>query len=209
MTHEARALNVEVRHGTGKGVARSLRRAGRIPGILYGAGGDRVALSVDLLTLKKAVDPARRWNTWFNITVQEEGKKDRSESVIVIDRQIDPLRRELVHVDFMRVDPAKEIDAKVPVEYAGRPVGVKAGGKLKTYRRYVKIAAVPANIPVKVVIDIGHLERDQTMRISDLNVEGFRLQEKPNAPLASVEIAKAALEEAKAEDPKAAAEPKK
>ncbi len=179
MTHEARALNVEVRHGTGKGVARSLRRAGRIPGIMYGGGGDRVALSVDLLTLKKAIDPARRWNTWFNLTVKEEGKADVTESVIAIDRQIDPLKREIVHVDFLRVDPAKEIDATVPVEYSGRPVGVKAGGKLKTFRRYVKVSATPNSIPVKVIIDIAHLEGDQTMRISDLSVEGFRLKENP------------------------------
>ncbi len=202
MTHEARALTVEVRHGTGKGVARTLRRAGRIPGIMYGGGGERVALSVDLLTLKKAIDPSRRWNTWFNLTVKEEGKADVTESVIAIDRQVDPLKREVVHVDFLRVDPAKEIDATVPVEYSGRPAGVKAGGKLKTFRRYVKISATPNSIPVKVMIDIAHLEGDQTMRISDLSVEGFRLKENPKSPLAHVEAAKAKTE-GEDEDPKA------
>ncbi|HGG56549.1 MAG TPA: 50S ribosomal protein L25 [Nannocystis exedens] len=194
MSHDARALTVDVRHRTGKGVARSLRRGGRIPGILYGCGGDRIALSLDLNTLKRAIDPERRWNTWFNLTVKEEGKGDRSESCIVVDRQIDPLRREVVHVDFLRVDPAKEIDVTVPVEYSGRPVGVKAGGRLKTFRRYVKVAAVPGNIPVKVLIDIAHLEGDETMRIADLKVEGFRLREKPNAPLAFVEVAKIKVE---------------
>lgn len=202
MTHEASALTVEVRHSTGKGVARSLRRAGRIPGIMYGGGGERVALSVDLHTLKKAIDPDLRWNTWFNLTVKEDGKADVTESVIAVDRQIDPLRREIVHVDFLRVDPAKEIDATVPVEYSGRPVGVKAGGKLKTFRRYAKISATPNAIPVKVMIDIGHLEGDQTMRIADLKVEGFRLKENPKAPLAHVEAAKAKVEEAKVEEKK-------
>ena len=200
MTHEARALTVEVRHGTGKGVARTLRRAGRIPGIMYGSGGDRVALSVDLHTLKKAVDPSRRWNTWFNLTVKEEGKADVSESVIAIDRQVDPLKREIVHIDFLRVDPAKEIEATVPVEYSGRPVGVKAGGKLKTFRRYVKVSATPNSIPVKVMIDIANLDGDETMRISDLKVEGFRLKENPKAPLAHVEAAKAAVEGEEGDD---------
>lgn len=195
MSHDARALTVDVRHGTGKGVARTLRRGGRIPGIMYGCGGDRVALSLDLHTLKRTLDPERRWNTWFNVTVKEEGKSDRSESCVIVDRQIDPLHREIVHVDFLRVDPAREIDVKVPVEYSGRPVGVKAGGTLKTFRRYVKVAAVPGNIPVKVLIDVAHLDSDETMRIADLKVEGFRLREKPNAPLAVVEVAKAKAED--------------
>jgi large subunit ribosomal protein L25 len=161
---------------------------------MYGSGGDRVALSVDLHTLKKAVDPSLRWNTWFNLTVKEEGKADVSESVIAIDRQIDPLKREVVHIDFLRVDPAKEIEATVPVEYSGRPIGVKAGGKLKTYRRYVKVSATPNNIPVKVMIDVTHLDGDETMRISDLKVEDFRLKENPKAPLAHVEVAKVSIE---------------
>lgn len=191
MSHDARALTAQVRHNHGKGVARSLRRAGRVPGILYGQGGDRFSLSVDGRELEKAIDPTRRWNTWFNLTIKQEGQADRSESCMVIDRQVDPLRREVIHVDFLRVDPTKEVDTQVPVEYVGRPIGVQAGGKLKTYRRYVKIASVPGNIPVKVVINIAKLGGDQTMRISDLEVEGYRLREKPNAPLAHVEAPKA------------------
>ncbi|MEZ4384674.1 MAG: 50S ribosomal protein L25 [Nannocystaceae bacterium] len=202
MSHDARALSAEVRHSHGKGVARSLRRAGRIPGIIYGQGGDRFALSVDGRELEKAVDPTRRWNTWFNLTIKEEGKAERSESCMVIDRQVDPVRREIIHLDFLRVDPAKEIDTQVPVEYVGRAIGVQAGGKLKTYRRYVKIASVPGNIPVKVVINIANLDGDQTMRISDLQVEGFRLREKPNAPLAHVEAPKAKATEVGEDDKK-------
>jgi hypothetical protein len=79
---------------------------------------------------------------------------------------------------------------------------VKAGGKLKTFRRYAKISATPDAIPVKVMIDIAHLEGDQTMRIADLKVEGFRLKENPKAPLAHVEAAKAKVAEAKVEEKK-------
>lgn len=202
MSHEARTMNAQIRTGTGKGVARSLRREGRLPGVLYGRGGDRLSLSLDLLELEKAIDPARKWNTWFSVRVQEDGKPERIESVMVVDRQIHPVRRDIIHVDFLRVDPGAEVEAQVPVEYIGRPIGVQAGGKLKTYRRYVKIASVPGNIPVKVVINIANLDGDQTMRISDLQVEGFRLREKPNAPLAHVEAPKAKATEVGEDDKK-------
>lgn len=195
MSHEARTMNAQIRTGTGKGVARSLRREGRLPGVLYGRGGDRLSLSLDLLELEKAIDPARKWNTWFSVRVQEDGKPERIESVMVVDRQIHPVRRDIIHVDFLRVDPGAEVEAQVPVEYIGRPIGVQAGGKLKTFRRYIKIASIPGNIPTKIDIDISNLDGNQTMRISDLQVEGFRLREKPSDPLAFVEAAKVKVEE--------------
>lgn len=195
MSHEARTMNAQIRTGTGKGVARSLRREGRLPGVLYGRGGDRLSLSLDLLELEKAIDPARKWNTWFSVRVQEDGQPERIESVMVVDRQIHPVRRDIIHVDFLRVDPGAEVEAQVPVEYIGRPIGVQAGGKLKTFRRYIKIASIPGNIPTKIDIDISNLDGNQTMRISDLQVEGFRLREKPSDPLAFVEAAKVKVEE--------------
>lgn len=195
MSHEARTMNAQIRKDTGKGVARSLRREGRLPGILYGRGGDRLALSLDRHELEKAIDPARKWNTWFSVRVQEDGQPERVESVMVVDRQIHPVRRDIIHVDFLRVDPGAEVEAQIPVEYVGRPIGVQAGGKLKTFRRYIKIAATPGNIPTKIDIDIANLDGNQTMRISDLKVEGFRLREKPTDPLAFVEAAKVKVEE--------------
>lgn len=201
MSHEARALTVHVRSSHGKGAARTLRRDGKIPGILYGGGGERHSLSLDLLDLERAIDPERRWNTWFSVTLKEEGKADRTESCMVVDRQIDPIQQSVMHVDLLRVDPAKEVDTKVPVEYVGRPIGVQAGGKLKTHRRYVAIAAIPGNIPVKLVVDISNLDGNQTLRMQDIAIEGYRLREKPTAPLAFVEAPKAKAE-VKADDGK-------
>jgi large subunit ribosomal protein L25 len=195
MSHEPRTMNAQIRKDTGKGVARTLRRAGRLPGVLYGRGGDRLALSLDKIELDRAIDPGRKWNTWFSINIEEPGQPARVESVMIVDHQIHPVRREIIHVDFLRVDPSAEVDAQVPVEYVGRPIGVQAGGKLKTFRRYLAVAATPSNIPVKVVIDIANLDGDQTMRISDLQIEGFRLREKPSDPLAHIEAAKLKVEE--------------
>ena len=196
MTNQARTMNAQVRSESGKGAARRLRSDGKIPGVLYGQGGERLALAMDRHELEKAIDPTRKWNTWFSVRVQEAGKPERVESCICVDRQVHPVRQQLVHVDFLRVDPAVEIETQVPVEYIGRSVGVQAGGKLKTFRRYVKIAAIPANIPVRLTVDVTPLEGGQTLRIKDMVVEGFRLREKPTDPLAYVEPAKAKVVEA-------------
>ncbi|HRI07460.1 MAG TPA: 50S ribosomal protein L25 [Nannocystaceae bacterium] len=203
MNNEPRTMNVDVRSESGKGAARRLRSGGKIPGVLYGRGGERLALSMDRHELEKAIDPTRKWNTWFTVNVREEGKPARTERCMVVDRQIHPVRRELVHIDFLRVDPTVEIETEVPVEYVGRSVGVQAGGKLKTFRRSVKIAAVPGNIPVRLEVDISPLDGGQTLRIKDVAVEGFRLREKPTDPLAFVEAAKAKVVEA-VDDKKAA-----
>ncbi|MBK8264596.1 MAG: 50S ribosomal protein L25 [Nannocystis sp.] len=201
MTHESRKINVHVRTAAGKGAARTLRSAGKIPAVLYGRGGERLTLMVDRKELEKSIDPTRQWNTWFSVHVHEEGKGERVESCLVVDRQVHPIRRSLTHVDFMRVDPALEIEAVVPVEYTGRSVGVQAGGKLKTFRRSLKIAAVPANIPVKVTVDVTALDGNQTLRMEDLALDGFRLRERPSDPLAFVEAAKVKVVEAEEKKP--------
>ena len=134
-------LTARVRHRTGKGVARKLRASGEIPGVMYGKGKDNVMLSLSPRELRKAMDPERKLNTFFTVTVQEEGKDAVVEQCVLTDYQADPLRDEFLHVDFLRVDPEAEVVTRIPVEYIGRAVGVVAGGKLRTYQRTTLAAA--------------------------------------------------------------------
>ncbi|HEY8378469.1 MAG TPA: hypothetical protein VIK91_18365, partial [Nannocystis sp.] len=111
--NQQRELTVQVRHGTGKGAAHKLRAAGKIPGVVYGRGGEHLSIAIDPNALRKAVDPARKRNTWFALRVQEEGKPDRVESCIIVDRQLDLVRDNVLHVDFLRVDPERELEVKL------------------------------------------------------------------------------------------------
>ncbi len=195
-------LTAQVRSTQGKGAARSLRRQGMAPGILYGAGKGNVSLSFSPLEFNKATDPARQWNTFFKVTLKEEGKADIVESCILSDVQLDACRSDLRHVDFLRVDPAKEVTRKVPVRFGGRSIGMTKGGKFKTFRRMVRVAAPPADLPAELYVDITPLDGGQSMRMKDVQLETGRLVEDPEARLCFVDMPKATVEEAEGDEKK-------
>lgn len=193
--NEQREFTVQVRRDHGKGAARKLRASGLIPGVVYGAGGEHRAVALDPRVLRKVMDPARKLNTWFKVTLEDEGKTISTESVIVIDHQVDKVKDRLLHVDFLRVDPEKELEVRLPVEVTGRAAGVVAGGTLKTFLRYVHVSIKPRDIPTSLVVDITPLLGGETLRIKDMNIPGGRILEDGNQSLAHIEPAKIKTEE--------------
>jgi large subunit ribosomal protein L25 len=192
------SLVVSVRPQRGKGAARSLRRAGLIPGVIYGQGKENLALSLNPSELRKATDPARSWNTFFTLTLQRDGQPDIVESAVVVDVQIDAVREDVMHVDFMRVDPEQEVVRKVPLRFHGRSIGVFKGGKLKTFRRTLQVAAKPAEIPVEIALDITAIDGGQSLRMKDVAVDNARLVEDPEQRILTVDMPKAKTEEEEA-----------
>ncbi len=184
------AITASVRRGSGKGVARSLRRQGLIPGIMYGRGKESLPISVDPRLFGKATDPQKQWNTLFHVTVQEDGKQSVVEPCMVADVQIDSLRQSVIHVDFLRVDPQEEIVRKVPMRVTGRSPGVVMGGRLKIFRRWLRVAAKPAEMPVEVVVDISSVEGGQSLRVKDLTLDNARVVEAPERRLLTVDMPK-------------------
>jgi large subunit ribosomal protein L25 len=198
MTQEHGQLTAKARGRAGKGVARKLRAAGRIPGVMYGKGKDNVLLSVNPLELKRAMDPERRLNTFFTVTIEGEGGTE-VERCVIADCQIHATRDVFVHVDFLRVDPDTAVTATIPVEYTGRSKGVVAGGKLRTYRRTVKVAAKPAEVPIRLVVDVTDLEGGQSLRLKTLSLENARLLDHPETVMAHVDMPRAASAETEEE----------
>jgi large subunit ribosomal protein L25 len=179
-------LTARVRPASGKGVARKLRADGLIPAVLYGKGEGNLMLTLSPRELRRAMDPQRKLNTFFTMTI--EGQDGQTiEQCVLTDYQADPIRDEFLHVDFLRVDPESEVIVKIPVEYVGRALGVVAGGKLRTYQRTVRIAAKPAQIPVKLTVDVSSLNTGETLRMKDLSLENARLLEHSNVVVAMVE----------------------
>lgn len=193
--NQQRELTVQVRKGTGKGEARKLRASGRAPGVLYGQGAEHLAIAFDPLALRKAIDPTRKLNTWFSLRIQEEGKPDRVESAIIADHQLDKVKDTVLHVDFLRVDPAKDLEVRLPVEYSGRAAGVVAGGSLKTFARYIHVTVKPGDVPPSFVVDVTPMVGGQTLRVRDVTFPGGKILDNPNNPLAFIEPAKAKKEE--------------
>jgi large subunit ribosomal protein L25 len=207
-------VSAKVRDGHGKGVARQLRRKGLTPAVLYGQGQQNLSLAIDPLLFAKATDPARNYNTVYRLALEQEGAATQEVVCMVVDYQKDSVRDRLLHVDFMRVDPEKHVQRKIPVSYVGRSVGVMKGGRLKTFRRIVNISAKPFELPVELTVDISPLDAGEYLRIKNVSLPNTTFLENPEAPLAFIEQPKAKKEEeaaapAGAKKPAAAAPPKK
>lgn len=187
-------ITAQTRANSGKGVSRKLRAAGRIPGVMYGRGKDSLKLSLNPQELSKAIDPERKLNTYFIVDI-EDGEK---ESCVIADCQIEPTKDTFMHVDFLRVDPELEVFVKIPVRYFGRSVGVSAGGKMKTTRREIRVAAKPALVPVELAVDVTSLDIGGRLLLSDVPLENARLLEAPDTVMALIDAPKGASEDAAA-----------
>jgi large subunit ribosomal protein L25 len=165
-------LTVSLRNNSGKGPARQLRAQGKVPGVFYGASTEGpiepFAISVDVKALKAALDPVRRQNTVISVTIEDGGKSVRTLSALLKEYQLDPIRRDVTHVDLLAIDPSKEVTASVPIEFTGKPAGAIDGGILHTVMRSIEVRCKPADIPVKLPLDVSPLGIGDVLHVSDV-----------------------------------------
>ncbi len=178
---ETYTINAEARPGTGKGVARKLRAAGKVPVVAYGLGGDPVGLAVpakQFVLLKKA---SRGWNTPVHIVV--EGGEDIPLAVLK-DVQRHPLSGALLHADFIRVVPGANVTVRVRVVTVGKAAGTEFGGTLQTPMREVDIICAPEHVPAVVEIDVTNLKIGDKILLHALPLPvGCRPASKLNLPV--------------------------
>jgi large subunit ribosomal protein L25 len=176
------AIEAHRRERTGKGSARSARREGRIPGVLYGRG-ENVVLSVDRKRFARALNEAGDENVIFDVMLpgQEPLK------AIAREIQIDPITRGAIHVDFQHIDMSKKIHLSVAVHLVGEPEGVKNyGGILEQPMRQVEVVCLPANIPSHIDVDVSKLMIGDSVHVSDIVPEGFEFLDEPSKVIAQV-----------------------
>lgn len=167
------SLKAEIREDSGKGVARSLRRSGKIPAVVYGEGKSR-SLAVDQKELLKILTSGG--NVIINLSVTGSGSSE-PRPVILRDYQEDPVSEKLLHADFFEVNMKKPIRLTVPILMTGgQPAGVKEGGVLQHTLRDVEIEALPASIPDHIEMDASQLQIGESIHLGDLQVsEGVRI----------------------------------
>ena len=163
---ELKTLSVKKRTGFGKGANRRLRAEALVPGVYYTADGQNIPVQMPELPLVKMYEQVGRTNV-FQLELEDENGAKTMHPVFVWDAQYSPVKSTFTHVDFLGVDLDKEIQIKVQVEYAGTPKGCKVGGSMETYRDEVVLAAKPADMPRKLVLDISGMEIGQTIRVSN------------------------------------------
>ena len=163
-------LNAKVREGVGKGCARTLRRQGRIPGILYGSDIDNVLLSVDAHELEQMLSDPKYSRGLINLEVPDIQPTDRT--VMIKEFQADPVRANFLHVDFYEVKMDQKITTTVAVVTTGIAKGVENGGILQIIRRELEVFCLPQDIPEQIVIDVSHLDMGESIHVQDIRMEG-------------------------------------
>ena len=177
-------LNVETRVRTGKGGSRKVRQDGLVPAVVYGKGVEALNLRLDPKALQKAVATEAGWNTL--ITLKGNGPFDGL-VVILKDMQIDAIRRNPMHVDFLAIDLNKTLAVMVPVQPVGKSKGEIEGGTLQLVRHEVEVYCLPTNIPTSLEIDVTALNIGEVVHIDELSLpEGVESQHDVNFTVLTV-----------------------
>jgi large subunit ribosomal protein L25 len=162
-------IAAEVRTSRGKNEARRTRAAGYIPAVVYGAYQDPVSVAVNPRELSKIIRSSTGLNTIFNLAIAG----GENTPVMVVDRQVDPMKGLLLHADLKRIDLTKRIRVTVPVVTSGEAAGVKVqGGLLEIISRAVEIECLPDEIPESFTIVVSELMIGQGKRASDVELSG-------------------------------------
>jgi len=158
-------LNVEVRERTGTGGAREARRAGKVPGVLYGGSQAPVAIAVRENEFRKSLYTGKLLGHLVTLKYGDE-----TQPVIAKDVQFDPVTDMPMHFDLYRVDSTGVIKISVPVHFKNHEAspGMKAGGSLEIVRHDVEVNAPASAIPEELVVDLTGKVMGDTIRISDV-----------------------------------------
>jgi len=159
----------EVRERTGTGAAREARREGWVPGVLYGGGGEPVAIKLRRNEVNRAYLAGRMRSHLAKIDVLDE---DGLQPVIAREVQVDPVKDFPVHVDLLRVDERTRIDVEVPVRFVNEETspGLKRGGVLNVVRHTVEVYAPATAIPEFLEADVSALDIGDVLHISAFNM---------------------------------------
>ncbi|MBC8033980.1 MAG: 50S ribosomal protein L25 [Chitinophagaceae bacterium] len=168
----------QLRTEHGKQATRQLRSEGKVPGVIYG-GAQEVNFSAPTADFKNLV-----YTPEFQLAeLQVDGKNYRC---ILKDIQFDKVTEQLLHVDFLELVEDKKVIATLPLKLTGTPVGVKAGGKLITKMKVLKVKTFPKFLRENIELDITSLELNANVRVEDVPAGEFEILNSPRIPIATV-----------------------
>ena len=160
-------LTAEVRDHGGRGQARATRRAGRVPGIVYGGQEDPAMVSVGLTELARAMNAGGFTNRLYDLVVA--GKKQR---VLPREVQLDPVSDTPLHVDFLRLSADAEITIMVPTEFVNEEEapGIKRGGVINVVRHQIEVRCRADAIPEIITIDLTGFDIGDSIHMSHVSL---------------------------------------
>ena len=163
---EQARLEVHLREGRGKGAARAVRRSGLVPAIVYGHKVAPTAIQLPERNLRRLLGSGSE-----NVIINMGLGKDKSETVMLKEVQIDPLTRRILHADFMRVSMEEQVTTHVPIVLVGTAAGVSAGGVQEFLLRGLQIECQVGQLPEHVEVDVSSLNVGDQIRVGDIELE--------------------------------------
>jgi large subunit ribosomal protein L25 len=168
----------QLRTENGKKATRQLRSQELVPGVIYG-GAQEISFAAPAKAFKSLV-----YTPNFQLAeIKLDGKSYRC---ILKDLQFDKVTDELIHVDLLELVEDKKVIASIPINYVGTPEGVKAGGRLVTKMKSLKVKTYPRYLKEKIDVNLENLELNGNIRVEDVKEENYEILNSPRIPIASV-----------------------
>jgi large subunit ribosomal protein L25 len=178
------SIKGEARTSLGKKESKKLRAADKVPAVLYG-GEETIHFSVDFAELRHLIYTP-------NVFLIDLDLNGTSYKAIMQDIQWHPVEEQILHVDFLKIGDDKPIKMDVPIKVSGHAKGIKAGGKLNTNLRRLKVKALASDLPDAIEIDVTKLGLGQSIKVADLNVDNVEFLDPKSNVVVSVAITRAA-----------------
>lgn len=183
----------QLRTAFGKSATRQLRSQELVPGVIYG-GAQEISFAAPAKAFRSLV-----YTSNFQIAeVILDGKTYRT---ILKDLQFDKVTDVLIHVDLLELVEDKKVVADIPLAYVGTPAGVRAGGRLETKMKTLKVKTFPKYLKAQLEVNIEHLNVGDNIRVEDVKSENYEVLNSPRIPIASVVTTRALRQEEAANTP--------
>ncbi len=198
------SLSAEARTETGKGVARKLRAAGRVPAVIYGHAREAQALSLPTRELEKLLSSISTGSTVVELSVGSATTK-----TLIREVQRHPFKKQILHVDFQELVAGEKVSVEIPLVFVGTPEGVRlSGALLEQILHSIEVLVDPANIPNHIDVDVTNLAMGHSLHVRELSLPaGLEVLTDEDATVCAVVAPRAVVEETPAEGVEAPAEP--
>jgi len=177
-------IEAQTRIPEGKNANRRIRKAGRIPAVIYGSGKEPVVLSLNPVDIRTILRSEAGRNTIFNVNIEGGGQR----TAMVKDYQLNPVKGQLIHADLMEIAMDRMLTLMVKVELVGEPQGVKIdGGMLDFVTRAIEIECMPADIPESIKLNVAALRAGDYIRAKDVDLgDKVRILTEPEVVVATI-----------------------
>jgi large subunit ribosomal protein L25 len=170
------SLAVRLRTEKGKEAARRLRNQGLIPAVVYGQREEAIPIALNPQHLVKALHAGAGERSLIKLTIEGLQDGPLTKTVILKEKQVDPVKRTLLHVDLYTIAMDEAIRVSIPVHLLGKAHGVELGGVLEQVLREIEVECLPGDIPSGIDIDVSSLEIGDSIHVKDITLEKAEIQ---------------------------------